>query len=118
MGIFRDRFEQPQQFYEQLDPQQQQVVGQQFQQEFAQSQDPYVQQQGWGQMDPSQLDPQQLGQMHGYAEQRDPSILHRVMGHPVLDVALVQGDRQSRVGVDFAWSCWLTEDGEDPGGFA
>jgi hypothetical protein len=29
-----------------------------------------------------------------------------------------QGDRQSRVGVDFAWSCWLTGDGEDPGGFA
>jgi Spy/CpxP family protein refolding chaperone len=45
MGIFRDRFERPQQFYEQLDPQQQQVVGQQFQQEFAQLQDPYAQQQ-------------------------------------------------------------------------
>jgi hypothetical protein len=89
MGIFRDRFEQPQQFYEQLDPQQQQVAGQQFQQEFAQSGDSYVQQQGWGQMDPSQLNPQQLGQMHDYAEQRDPSILHRVMGHPVLDAALV-----------------------------
>jgi hypothetical protein len=89
MGIFRDRFKQPQQFYEQLDPQQQQVAGQQFQQEFAQSGDSYVQQQGWGQLDPSQLNPQQLGQMHDYAEQRDPSILHRVMGHPVLDAALV-----------------------------
>ena len=89
MGIFGDMFGQPHQFYEQLDPQQQQVVGQQFQQEFAQSQDPYVQQQGWDRLDPSQLDPRQLGQMHDYAQQRDPSILSRVMDHPVLDAALV-----------------------------
>jgi hypothetical protein len=89
MGIFGDMFGQSHQFYEQLDPQQQQVVGQQFQQEFAQSQDPYVQQQGWDRLDPSQLDSRQLGQMHDYAQQRDPSILSRVMDHPVLDAALV-----------------------------
>jgi hypothetical protein len=29
-----------------------------------------------------------------------------------------QGDRQSRVGVDSSWSCWLAEDGEGSGGFA
>ena len=89
MGIFGDRFDQPQEFYGQLDPQQQQIAGQQFQQQFAQSSDPYVQQQGWGQMDPSQMGPEQLGQMHDYAQQNDPSMLNRVMDHPVLDAALV-----------------------------
>ena len=87
MGLFNDRFQQPQDFYSQLDPQTQQAAGQQFQQQLAN--DPYAQQQGWTQQDPSQFTPDQLGQMHQYAQQQDPSILSRVMDHPLLDGALV-----------------------------
>ena len=89
MGLFSDVFPNPQNFYQQLDPNAQQAAAQQYQQQFAGSPDPYVQQQGWNQMDPSQVTPQQLGDMHQYAQQQDPSILSRVMDHPLLDGALV-----------------------------
>lgn len=63
------------------------MAAQQFQQEFSNSSDPQAQQ--YAQMDPSSVTPQQLGEMHQYAKQTDPSILSRVMSHPVLDAAVV-----------------------------
>jgi hypothetical protein len=83
-----ERFEHPQDFYGQLSPDQQQAAGQQFQQFFGQSSDPQMQQYAQS-FDPNNPDPRQLGRRHDYAQQHDPSILQRVMDHPVLDAALV-----------------------------
>lgn len=88
---FLERFEQPQNFYNQMSRDQQQAAGQQFQQfqqNFSQSSDPQMQQYAQS-FDPNNPDPQQRGQMHDYAQQNDPSMLQRVMDHPVLDAALV-----------------------------
>ncbi|MBV9921312.1 MAG: hypothetical protein JOY78_10740 [Pseudonocardia sp.] len=84
---FDDQFQNPADFYNQLSPDQQAVAAQQFQQEFQQSSDPTAQQ--YAQMDPNSVSPQQLGEMHQYAQQSDPSILSRVMSHPILDAVLV-----------------------------
>ncbi len=84
---FGEQFANPSEFYGQLPPEQQAVAGQQFQQEFQQSPEPMAQQ--YAQMDPNQMSPDQLGEMHQDAQQSDPGMLDRVMDHPILDATLV-----------------------------
>lgn len=87
MALFGEQFQNPADFYGQLPPDQQAIAAQQFQQQFAQSPDPQAQQ--YAQMDAGQMGPQQLAEMHQYAQRQDPGMLSRVMDHPILDAVLV-----------------------------
>lgn len=84
---FSEVFGEAKQFYEQLPPQQRQAVVQQFQQHFGNSADPQLQRQAQS-LDPSNPDPQQLGQLHDYAQQNDPGALNRAMDHPQIQSAM------------------------------
>lgn len=76
----------PAQIYQQLSPDQRAAVAQQFMQQYQQSGDPAAQQ--WTNMDPHNVSPQQLAQMHEYAAKNRPGILGDVMRHPVVSAAL------------------------------
>jgi hypothetical protein len=86
---FSEVFGEAKQFYDQLSPQQRQMVVQQFKNHFGNSSDPQLQQQAQA-LDPNNPDPQQLGQMHDYAQQAAPDALNRVMDHPDLQQAKSQ----------------------------
>lgn len=87
MSMFSEIFRNPADFYNRLAPDQQAAATQSFQQQFQRSPDPQAQQ--YAQMDPSMIGPQQLAEMHQYAQRSDPGMLNRIMSHPVLDGALV-----------------------------
>lgn len=72
--------------YSQVDQHQVPGIAQQFIQRFAGVNDPRAQQ--YAQMDPNQVSPAQLAEMHQYASQNHPGILGEVMRHPVITAAL------------------------------
>ena len=72
--------------YGQLDPNQRQAVAQEFINRFRGTNDPQAQQ--FAQMNPNNVSPQQLAQMHQHAAQNHPGILGEVMKHPVITAAL------------------------------
>jgi hypothetical protein len=76
----------PQQVYAQLSPQQRSAVAQQFIQDFQRSGAPEARQ--WGNLDPNNVGPDQLAQMHRRASQNHPGVLGEVMRHPVVTAAL------------------------------
>ncbi len=76
----------PRQIYAQLSPQQRSAVAQQFIQGFQRSGEPGAQQ--WANLDPNNVGPDQLAQMHQQAKQNHPGILGEVMAHPVVTAAL------------------------------
>lgn len=86
---FSEVFGEAKQFYDQLDPQHRQAVVQQFQQHFGNSSNPQLQQQAQA-LNPNNPDPQQLGQMHDYAQQNDPAAFNRAMDHPDIHSAMSQ----------------------------
>ena len=85
MSLFSEVFSNPGDFYNRLSPDQQGAALQQFQQHFGGMSDPQAQQ--FAQMNASQVGPQQLADMHQFAQQN--GMLGKVMDHPVLDGALV-----------------------------
>lgn len=68
--------------YGQLNQNQTSQVAQEFISRFAGTNDPRAQQ--YGKMDPNQVTPGQLAEMHNYAAQNHPGILGDVMKHPVV----------------------------------
>ncbi len=84
---FTDTYQDPQQFYAQMSPDQQRTAAQQFTQEYQQSGSPRAQE--FAGMDPNNVTPDQLADMHREAAQNDPGLLQRVMSHPIIDAALV-----------------------------
>ena len=66
-----------QRYYEQASPDQRAQMAQQYQQGFGQYSD--TQSQQYAQIDPNQVTPQQLGQMHQQAAQSHPDMLHQLL---------------------------------------
>lgn len=65
---------------------QRQTVAEQFINAFKGKQDPQSQQ--FSQMNPAQVTPQQLADMHQHAAQQHPDVLQRVEQHPVAAAAM------------------------------
>ncbi len=78
--------QEPQSAYSQLDQRQLPSVAQAFIDRFRGTNDPQAQQ--YAQLDPNQVSPQQVAEMHQYAAQNHPGILGEVMKHPVITAAL------------------------------
>jgi hypothetical protein len=72
--------------YGQLGQGQTSAIAQEFISRFRNSGDPQAQQ--YAQLNPNQVTPGQLAEMHQYAVQRQPGILGEVMKHPVIMAAL------------------------------
>ncbi len=72
--------------YGQLDQGQKSQIAQSFIQRFAGTSDPRAQQ--YAKMDPNNVTPGQLAEMHQYAAQNHPGILGEVLKHPVMTAAL------------------------------
>lgn len=72
----------PETAYGQLNQGQTSQVAQAFIQRFAQEKDPQAQQ--YARMDPNQVTPGQLAEMHQYAATQHPGVLGDVMKHPVV----------------------------------
>ena len=87
--MFNQNAQQPQDpasAYSQLDKGQLSQVAQAFMQHFAGTNDPRAQQ--YAHMDPNNVSPGQVAEMHQYAAQNHPGILGDVMKHPVITGAL------------------------------
>lgn len=76
----------PQQIYSQLSPEQRSTIAQQFIQGYQREGGSGAQQ--FASLDPKNVSPQQLAQMHQDARQNHPGILGEVMKHPVASAAL------------------------------
>ncbi len=74
-------YENPEQIYAQLNPDQRAAIAREFMQGLQQEGSPMAQQ--FAGMDPSQVSPQQLAAMHKHASQNHPGLLGRVMRHPI-----------------------------------
>ena len=72
--------------YGQLNQGQTSSIAQEFINRFRNTNDPRAQQ--YAQLDPKQVTPGQLAEMHQYAAQNHPGILGDVMKHPVITAAL------------------------------
>ena len=72
--------------YGQLNQGQTSAVAQEFISRFRNTKDPQAQQ--YAQLDPNQVTPGQLAEMHQYAAERQPGILGEVMKHPLITAAL------------------------------
>jgi hypothetical protein len=72
--------------YSQLNQGQTTQIAQEFISRFRNTNDPQAQQ--YAQLNPSQVTPAQLAEMHQYAGQQHPGILQEVMKHPVITAAL------------------------------
>jgi hypothetical protein len=72
--------------YGQLNQGQTSAIAQEFMSRFRNTNDPRAQQ--YAQMNPNQVSPGQLAEMHQYAAQQHPGILGEVMKHPVMTAAL------------------------------
>jgi hypothetical protein len=72
--------------YSQLDQSQTATVAREFTNRFQNTNDPQAQQ--YAQLDPNQVTPGQLAEMHQYAAQNQPGILGDVMKHPIITAAL------------------------------
>ena len=81
-----NQYQDPMSAYSQLDQGQTSQVAQGFIQQFRGINDPQAQQ--YAQMDPNQVSPAQLAEMHQYAAQNHPGVLGEVMKHPVITAAL------------------------------
>ncbi len=68
--------------YSQLDSGQRSNIAREFIQRFRGTNDQQAQQ--FAQLDPNNVSPQQLAQMHEYAAQKQPGILRDVMNHPIV----------------------------------
>lgn len=79
-------YENPEQIYAQLNPDQRAAIAREFMQGLQQEGSPMAQQ--FAGMDPSQVSPQQLAAMHKHASQNHPGLLGRVMKHPIAMAAL------------------------------
>jgi hypothetical protein len=79
-------YENPEQIYAQLSPDQRTAIAREFMQGLQQEGSPMAQQ--FAGMDPSQVSPQQLAAMHKHASQNHPGLLGRVMRHPIAMAAL------------------------------
>jgi hypothetical protein len=74
--------------YQQLSPAELQHVADQFITQFkGMTSDPQAQQ--YAQLDPTTVTPEVAAQMHDYAKEHHPSILHVVSDHPVITAAAV-----------------------------
>jgi hypothetical protein len=74
--------------YQQLSPEELKHVADQFITQFqGMTNDPQAQQ--FAQMDPATVTPEMAAQMHDYAKDHHPSILHVVSDHPVITAAAV-----------------------------
>jgi hypothetical protein len=74
--------------YQQLSPEELKHVADQFIGQFkGMTSDPQAQQ--YAQMDPATVTPEMAAQMHDYARDHHPSILHVVSDHPVITAAAV-----------------------------
>ncbi|HEX9038482.1 MAG TPA: hypothetical protein VF808_15980 [Ktedonobacterales bacterium] len=77
----------PMSAYSSIDQGQRSQIAREFIQRFAgKTNDSQAQQ--YAQMDPNQVSPGQLAEMHQYAAQKHPGILGDVMQHPVMTAAL------------------------------
>lgn len=72
--------------YSQLDQGQKSTIAQEFIRHFAGTNDPRAQQ--YAKLDPNNVTPGQLAEMHQYAAQNHPGILGNVLKHPVITAAL------------------------------
>lgn len=79
-------YENPEQIYAQLSPDQRAAIAREFMQGLQQEGSPMAQQ--FAGMDPAQVSPQQLAAMHQHARQNHPGLLGRVMRHPIAVAAL------------------------------
>ncbi|GAC1452573.1 MAG: hypothetical protein PVSMB4_13050 [Ktedonobacterales bacterium] len=80
------QYQEPAAAYGQVNQGQIPQIAQQFIQRFAGVNDPRAQQ--YARMDPNQVNPGQLAEMHQYAAQNHPGILGEVMSHPMITTAL------------------------------
>lgn len=72
----------PRTAYSQLNPDQRSQVAQAYIQRFQSVNEPQAQQ--FAQLNPQQVSPDQLAQMHEYAAQKHPGIFGDMMKHPVM----------------------------------
>ena len=79
-------YENPEQIYAQLSPDQRAAIAREFMQGLQQEGSPMAQK--FAGMDPAQVSPQQLAAMHQHARQDHPGLLGRVMRHPIAVAAL------------------------------
>ena len=79
-------YENTEQMYAQLSPEQRAAVAKEFMQGLQQEGSPMAQQ--FAGQDPSQVTPQQLAQMHQHASKNHPGLLGRMMRHPIIVGAL------------------------------
>lgn len=78
-------YENPEQIYAQLNPDQRAAIAQEFMQQFQQSGDPIAQQ--FSRLDPHSVTPHQLATIHQHAR-KNPDVLEHVMRHPIASAAL------------------------------
>ena len=79
-------FENLEQMYAQLSPDQRSAFAQEFIQRLQREGNPMAQQ--FASMDPSQITPQHLAALHQEARQNHPGVLGRMMHHPIIAGAL------------------------------
>jgi len=77
-----DQFENLEHVYSQLSPDQQSAVARDFMEALQKENSPLMQK--FAGMDPSQINPKQLAQMHQEAREKHPGVLSRMMHHPII----------------------------------